>query len=323
MSKETLRFIKYRLTLFYKGIRFHLRFMMFKRRFRANIRDNAETPQNFRNKLVKHNDGVYDRTIPRHIWLYWNNQPPKIVEMCIEKIRILNPDFNVTLLNDDILHNYVIDKRLFSNSLTSQLRSDLIRLYLLKNYGGIWVDASIMVFENFEWVLEISANENIGMVCFYRDGNTCYKDFPVVESWFIAASKDNPFVSLWLDEMYKVLDVGVKQYITETKAHPSAKLYLQNIGNPEYLVVYIACQRIIRNANTEFVCFECDKSCFLYQLQKDWCRVNLIESLSLKYAPESLPLLIKLTREDRQMVNNAISHNRVKPNSLLDLFISL
>ena len=39
-------------------------------------------------------------------------------------------------------------------------KSDLIRLYLIYNYGGIYLDASVCLFTPLDWVLEKINNKN-------------------------------------------------------------------------------------------------------------------------------------------------------------------
>ena len=42
-----------------------------------------------------------------------------------------------------------------------QLKTDFLRLYLLKHYGGVWIDANIILFQNFDWVNSLPDNEDV------------------------------------------------------------------------------------------------------------------------------------------------------------------
>ena len=40
------------------------------------------------------------------------------------------------------------------NDLVRAKQSDVIRLNLVYNYGGVWMDASIILHENLDWIIK-------------------------------------------------------------------------------------------------------------------------------------------------------------------------
>lgn len=85
------------------------------------------------------------------IWVLWYqglNCAPDVVKSCIASIIKQNPDYKVIVLTDDNVWNfynapsYVKDKVL-SGIITKTHFSDILRFYLLKTYGGVWIDSTV------------------------------------------------------------------------------------------------------------------------------------------------------------------------------------
>lgn len=90
----------------------------------------------------------------KYIWVCWlqgEASMPEVVQMCIRSINKNSPDdTEVILITADNLKKYVdfpgfIFKRLKSGSLTMTHFSDLIRMALLRKYGGLWIDSTVFV----------------------------------------------------------------------------------------------------------------------------------------------------------------------------------
>lgn len=87
----------------------------------------------------------------RIIWQYWaqgyDNVPP-IVRQCLDSVEKYAGDFTLVRLTDDNLSEY-LDLPEFVQSKRSLYSraffSDLLRLMLLSVYGGVWLDATIMM----------------------------------------------------------------------------------------------------------------------------------------------------------------------------------
>ncbi|MBD3843556.1 MAG: hypothetical protein IE909_17085, partial [Campylobacterales bacterium] len=84
--------------------------------------------------------------IPKIIWMYWEGVLPQFVEKCVENIRTKNPDYVVNFLTPDNVKEFCdIDYRRLAHA-TPQQKADLIRFDLIYQYGGIWLDASTIVY---------------------------------------------------------------------------------------------------------------------------------------------------------------------------------
>ena len=87
----------------------------------------------------------------RIIWQYWAqgyDDVPAVVRRCLESVEKWAPDYLIIRLSDQNLHEYIdipefvaAKRKYFSFAHFS----DLLRLMLLTVYGGIWMDATILL----------------------------------------------------------------------------------------------------------------------------------------------------------------------------------
>jgi hypothetical protein len=129
--------------------------------------------------------------IPKILWTYWHSleKMPEFVKKCIESWRIHNSDYIINVVTSKTLSKYVgfeesykIKHWKFMDSV--QRMSDLVRLSVLSKYGGIWLDASCVCYESFDWV-----NSYCTDVVMYK-----IPEVGVTESWFIACTRENEYI---------------------------------------------------------------------------------------------------------------------------------
>ncbi|MBO1278930.1 glycosyltransferase family 32 protein [Acinetobacter nosocomialis] len=299
-----------------RKIFFLLRFYL---RFYTDRRIKNIEPNNLANLINLHPQPEGKINIPKIIWIYWDTKKPELVERCLECIKSLNREYIIHILDNNNINDFCkIDFSQFE-SLTPQLKSDLLRLYLLYNHGGIWVDASVILYSNLDWIIDLCNNNKTKAFGYYSNTNTTVKQYPVIESWLLASEKDNPFFKEWLIELTYAIKLGVKNYIEEIrKTYPNYNEYFQNICRLEYLVIYVACQKVLRKMDMSISLVNCDENAFIYHSFNKKSHIHFIESLVLNYRPSNMPYLIKLIGSDRNLLAPYIKSNKVKKNSLLD-----
>ena len=91
----------------------------------------------------------------RIIWQYWGQgfskeNVPEVVQMCFDSVDKYKGEYQVVRLSDDTLNEYidlpqyVYEK--YNNGLFGKAHfSDLVRLALLNAYGGVWLDATMLL----------------------------------------------------------------------------------------------------------------------------------------------------------------------------------
>jgi hypothetical protein len=91
----------------------------------------------------------------RIIWQYWsqglsNQVLPEMVKLCFDSVDRYKGDFEVIRLSDDNIHEWIdlpniIMEKYQSGLIGKAHFSDIIRLALLVTYGGLWLDATILL----------------------------------------------------------------------------------------------------------------------------------------------------------------------------------
>lgn len=134
------------------------------------------------------------------VWLLWLQRwenAPWLIKQVAESWEINNPDWKIEYVTLDNLHTYVNDiDYLFDNTkkIESQAKSDIIRLSLLKNHGGVWADATLLCMQPLSsWVEE--AVKPAGIWMYHGTGGAMPKHGPA--SWFIVAEKESSMISKW------------------------------------------------------------------------------------------------------------------------------
>jgi hypothetical protein len=187
---------------------------------------------------------------PRKIWTYWDNSDnsgvnklPKAVKLCMESWKKFNPDYEIVLLTKKNFQGYVTIPevvRTHPHFNDSPARfSDLVRLYVLEEHGGIWIDASILVKKPFDDWLFPKYAEFSG---FYRGSLSPDKKYPVIESWFLAANKNSKFIKAWKEEFLEI--AKFKDIHTYLETRGDMGINIDKLGDPHYLAIYVAAMKV-------------------------------------------------------------------------------
>jgi hypothetical protein len=190
----------------------------------------------------------FQNQIPKQIWSYWDSDDvPDFVQRCISSWKKTSPDYKVNILSKNTVKNYVKPPPNFE-SLPPQKQSDWVRLAVIKNFGGVWLDASTIVTINLSWIDSFGKNT----VVYYIDSNSPDKKFLNIENWFIASVPQSEFINSWFNEF----DYSIRKY--KEKGHLHYEEIKKNYGNniadgagsmihaPDYYDQHISVQKIIR-----------------------------------------------------------------------------
>lgn len=92
---------------------------------------------------------------PKVIWQYWGqgldkDSLPEIVQICFDSVDRNKGDYQVIRLTDATISEYIdlpdfVWSKRENTQFTRTLFSDLLRIVLLNTYGGIWLDATILL----------------------------------------------------------------------------------------------------------------------------------------------------------------------------------
>ena len=159
----------------------------------------------------------------KQVWSYWEGPMTPLVEMCISSWdKHLAPSgWAIVVLTPETLNQYEIIKPKSFECLTPTIKSDVIRLSLLYGYGGLWLDASVYLTSNVDWLLKQS-----GSICGVR------LDHKYIENWMLYSLPHNRHVLMWLETFNDILDTSP---VTKHRAYESLC-----VTDKEYFMMYQA-----------------------------------------------------------------------------------
>ncbi|WP_151833691.1 glycosyltransferase family 32 protein, partial [Acinetobacter ursingii] len=228
-----------------------------------------------------------------------------LVEKCIRNIKLLCPEFTINILSKENISNYV-DLSEVNEKLEIAVKADYIRLYLLNRYGGIWLDSSIYLVENLDWIFKNSYQNSCFL--FFSDHCTVNLDSPIVENWFIATSKNNEFINDWFNEFKKcIFSSDPTSFYSNMKYNTDI---IQNIPNTNYLMCYISAA-IIRSKK-KYNLYMLNSGAHGHYYNYSFYSINFIIALKLLILNTDFtykPKLIKFTKDSRKWPNIFIKYN--------------
>lgn len=117
------------------------------------------------------------------------SEAPFLVKKCVESWERENPEWNVIFLDENNLDKYIDpgifrqEKNIERLSLTKQ--SNLYRLQVLSEYGGVWADATTYCMKPLDdWIHGCTGS---GFFVFYRPGRD-----RLLSTWFMVSEKGCP-----------------------------------------------------------------------------------------------------------------------------------
>lgn len=184
------------------------------------------------------------------IWSYWHDQNlPQTIKLALFSWQHFHPDWTIYLITSETLPSFLTLSD-FPQSFSSQShahQSDIIRILLLEKYGGIWMDASIILQQRIDskWFPQ---DYDVGG--FYISNFTTDQNFKVFENWFIAAPRNSPLIRAWKHEFFRALEFHNRSdYIAQLEAE---NLPIGKIISKEYLMMHCCFIKILKNHPNKF-----------------------------------------------------------------------
>ena len=263
------------------------------------------------------------RPVPKLIpvWMFWDSTPlPQTVQLCWNNwshwcaksihnfVPILVTDENIDKLIDTSIHPCF-------NSATTYgpaLRSDFIRLALLRRYGGVYMDATVILTEPLDWIMDKKLRGHNFFQAMYNPSNmTMSCSVPVIESSFLFAPPEHPLVSKWLERMMEL-----KQCTSEEIERLTSNVPKQaNLEDTYHFAYHIMTHILMETSLSEFGMYHLYNSKELKYLNFNFNNVNDLTSVSVipKFGP-----ILKLISEERKILENKIDLGQVAPGSFID-----
>lgn len=134
-------------------------------------------------------------------WLQGEDKAPDIVKACIASIRKWAKGYEIRLITDKNLLEYVtmpeyIIQKYQAGKISFAHFSDILRTCLLYEHGGIWIDSTVLL--TGELPGEIT-NEPF----FIYQNKVTYDGSIAISSWLIAANSHHPILKVMRDVLFE------------------------------------------------------------------------------------------------------------------------
>ena len=273
--------------------------------------------------------------IPRIIWTYWDGPitDPFLLN-CIKGWKRYNPNYSVRVVQKTNMKVFITESEFPENfeSLKPAFQADWVRVALLKEHGGIWLDASYIVTGSLDFIIKKQQRSGNEAVMFFFEGYNTVPDFPVIENWFIASVPHGEFVSAWFKEfdyITKKYGNDGQGYLDELRDRYGPERYAlleQNIGTPDYLKMQVAAQKIMQidgvmqpYSENSFIK---PYGPFMLLGMAKTDREKLADILLEEWTSGPVPVLTKLTGMCRSAIKKQLDKGRVPhPKSIFSRFI--
>jgi hypothetical protein len=128
------------------------------------------------------------------LWFQGFDKAPQVVQWCAASWKRYNPTWNIILLDNTNLKEYVdLNQVSYSKDIELCHLADIVRMILLRDHGGLWVDATAFCHKPLnEWFLPYMVE---GFFAFDKP----YSHL-MLSNWFLYAEKNNPILSQWCEE---------------------------------------------------------------------------------------------------------------------------
>jgi mannosyltransferase OCH1-like enzyme len=176
-----------------KGLRTHLNVQEERDRWHGINPLNREA----RTVVSTNNDGI-----PLDIYMLWDkgwDHAPELQKLARRSWEIQNPTFQVHALNLTEAETLAKPNRLFPDwhKLTIQAKSDVLRVILLFERGGVWVDSSVFCNRPLLSWFNVTSDGNLGsFFTFLRNDNKNrqlrLRINPWITSWFMVSTPRSP-----------------------------------------------------------------------------------------------------------------------------------
>jgi len=145
-------------------------------------------------------------TMNKNIYILWFQgfeNAPEIIKRCVESWKYYNPEWNIILLDNTNLNNYINIEEYIdvtNKDINFIALSDVVRVILLNVYGGVWVDATTFCNKPLnEWLFKYTNN---GFFAFSKPSTD-----KLISSWFLYSEKEHYITDTWLKSIvnyYKI-----------------------------------------------------------------------------------------------------------------------
>ena len=246
--------------------------------------------------------------LPKIIFCYWYNyEEDDFIKLFVENWKKkISPDWNIIVLHKNNVEEYTKNYMDKYKDLDTTKYSDFLRLYLLKEYGGVWMDISTIIINgNFldDYYKEMIENKYDCLLYEYNH-KTKHKEYPYLENWFIMAPKNSILINEWFYIFDKSFEMGFIDFKKNILVESGLDLS-NTIGSfyDIYLMMHACLNYLMYKGKKFHICIkDACESMFKLQIESNWNNDILLESICQKQFDNLYS--IKLVGSQRNYLKN-------------------
>jgi hypothetical protein len=137
--------------------------------------------------------------------MYWEDKPgsegkrPAYLNLCFDTVvRHCGDDFDVRLLGKDSVREFMTPSALNLLDAIPSIpqKTDLIRLVLLREYGGVWLDADVIVFRSLlPYIAALRDYDYVGFGCYHDSCSRSMDGQGVPANWAMVSRRHGTLVT--------------------------------------------------------------------------------------------------------------------------------
>lgn len=251
--------------------------------------------------------------IPKLFWAYWSSEIiPSFYINCVKGWKKSNPDYNTTILTRSTLQTF-LSVRLPVNfdNIRPEFQADWVRLAILLEYGGFWVDASFFITQEIAFIHKLQEAAGSESFMFYSEPFTTDPAYPYFENWFIATIPHGRLITAWFLEFSRCYETfGMEDLYLESLRNEFGEQRYQNLvqGNnaPSYLKQHITLQKVLQIDHAPIPTGLSSQDPlygpFSILSKVDWDPWRYVDEIFTKPWTGDVPALLKLRKYDRYII---------------------
>ena len=250
--------------------------------------------------------------IPRHIWTFWDSdEVPIVVRECVATWREWCPGYAITLITPRTLAACSSDAQMILGlpyASTPQRLADYVRLHVLHEHGGYWLDASVILTGSLDHFAQVRGGAEF--VGYYHRGLTRLPSSPAIENWFFGCIPRSPLIRRWRD-----IFMEMNRYTTCVTYVEHARMCGVQLGIPRplcyYLTMHVAMQALLQrcpSALRRCAVSAAEDGPLAYLAATGWDSQRGVASLGTE---SDIPApIIKLRGRERAVLSSMCDHDR-------------
>ena len=167
------------------------------------------------------------------VWVFWRqgyDNAPDLIKACHESVKEFLPDRDIIFLSDSNIKDYInlpeyITQKFSSGKISEAHYSDIVRISLLAEHGGLWLDSTVYctgskLAEKFKHL----------PLFFFKGINLDRSGEPssICSNWLIHCYKHNKFIITVRDMLYRYWqeeDHTINYFLFHLLVHVTKNLY--------------------------------------------------------------------------------------------------